>query len=95
MNVWWCMYDRETREIAGGWRQWEWMLWQGTAVRTAGKGSDEQGDGAAEIDTFMKCSSTHAEERWERQQQSGQGRNGHCGEAQWCTCGREVRGAIG
>jgi hypothetical protein len=63
------------------------MLWKGTAACAAGKGSDEQGDEkAVKIDTFMRCSGTHAEERWERQQQSGQGRNGHCEEeAQWPT----------
>jgi hypothetical protein len=65
-------------------------------VCTAGKGSDEQGDEeVVEMDTFIRYSSAHAEERWGRQQQSEHGRNGCCGEAQWCTCGREVRGAIG
>jgi hypothetical protein len=51
-------------------------------VCVAGKGLDEQGDEeTAEMDTFMRCSGAHAEERWGRQQQSGHGRNGCCEEA--------------
>jgi hypothetical protein len=59
------------------------MLWQGAVACMVGKGPEEQGDEeAVEMDTFMRCSGVHAEEWWERQQQSGRGRNGYCGEAQ-------------
>jgi hypothetical protein len=40
------------------------MLWQGVVVCVVGKGPEEQGDEeAAKMDTFMRYSGVHAEER--------------------------------
>ncbi|KAH9961414.1 hypothetical protein BGW80DRAFT_1255889 [Lactifluus volemus] len=48
---------------ARGWRQQEWMLWQGAVACMVEKGPEEQGDEeVVEIDAFMRCSGAHVKE---------------------------------
>jgi hypothetical protein len=54
----------------GGWRQQEWMLWQGTVVHMAGKRPEKQREEEeVDLDALMRRSSSSvcAEERQGRQ----------------------------